>query len=77
MADIKLDKAEMALWNEVGERGEQFRLATRERAAEEMRLQKHMIEVVDQDGSMVDSVALSDPDPESPAKPADTPPEEK
>jgi hypothetical protein len=70
MADIKLDEMETELWNEVGERGDEFRRAIRDRASEEMRLGKRMIEVVDSEGSMVDSVAVADPDPESPAAPA-------
>ena len=71
MTDIKLNKVETELWNEVGERGDQFRRATRDRASEELRLRKQMIEVVDSEGSMVDSVAVSDPDPESSPTPAE------
>ena len=79
MADIKLDETETALWNEVGERGDEFRRATRDRASEELRLREQMVEVVDSAGAMMDSVAPSDPDPEAPVKPAEVslPTEEK
>jgi hypothetical protein len=73
MDDIKLNEVETALWNEAGERGDQFRRAIRDRASEEMRVREHMIEVVDSAGSMVSSVAPSDPDPETPVQPAQVP----
>ena len=66
MSDIKLDDAESALFNEVGSRGDAFRQAIEDRAAEASRLDRgKMIEVKDGDGKMVDNTSAGEPDPES------------
>ncbi len=66
MKDIKLDEAESALFHEVGTRGDAFRQATQDRAAEASRLDRgKIIETKDQDGRMVDNISAADPDPES------------
>ena len=67
MADIRLDLNEAALWNEVGSRGDAFRAATRDRAAERVRLTGKMTEVITANDGMVDAVAAGDPIPESAA----------
>lgn len=63
--DIKLDEAESELWHEVGPRGEKFRQAQRDRAAEQVRLKRRMVEIDDSHGAMVE--AVPDPEPEPPA----------
>lgn len=66
MSDIKLNEEESALFNEVGSRGDAFRQATEDRAAEAARLDRgKMIEVQDTDGVMVDNIAAGNPDPEA------------
>lgn len=64
MSDIKLNDGENALWNEVGSRGDMFRAAMRDRAAEESRTTGHMTEIQDGAGGMLDTVKPSDPVPE-------------
>ncbi len=59
--DIRLDEAETALWHEPGSRGEAFRRATRDRAAEQIRLHGHMVEILDADGIMVDAIGVATP----------------
>ena len=63
MADIRLNDAESALWNEVGTRGDAFRRATHDRASEQLRLHGRLIEILDYDGRMLDSVKIPDPAP--------------
>jgi hypothetical protein len=72
MADVKLDRNEQALWNEVGSRGDAFRQATRDRAAEQVRTDGKMTEVLGDYGQMEDHQDKGDPDPES--SPASPPP---
>ena len=68
-ADIGLDPNELALWNEVGSRGDAFRLAMRERADEKVRQGGKMIEIVDGDDQILDSRDSRDPDPAPPRSP--------
>jgi len=56
MPHIKMDEGETALFHEVGERGDAFRRALRDREAELVRGQGWMVEAVDPDGTMVDHV---------------------
>jgi hypothetical protein len=56
MPHIKMDEAETALFNEVGERGDAFRRAMRDREAELVGSQGWMVEAVDSAGAMVDHV---------------------
>jgi hypothetical protein len=63
MPDIRLSDPESALWREVGTRGDAFRRATRDRASEQLRLHGRMIEILDYDGRMLDSIKNSDPSP--------------
>lgn len=56
MPHIKMDPAETALFNEVGERGDAFRRAMHDREAELVREQGWMVEAVDSAGAVVDSV---------------------
>jgi hypothetical protein len=72
MANIRLDRAETELWNEVGSRGDKFREAMRDRAYEEARVAKQVTEVVDDEGRMVDAIVRTDLVPES-AVPAEEP----
>ncbi len=65
MADIKLDKSETALWNEVGSRGEHFRAAIRDRAVEEVRVSRQVSRVIDSEEQTVDLYSAADPVPES------------
>lgn len=65
MANIRLDDAETALWNEVGSRGDAFRAATMDRAAEEVRVSGRRSDVIDDDGKMVESRMGKEPVPES------------
>jgi hypothetical protein len=63
MADIRLDKAETALWNEVGSRGEAYRGAIRDRASDQVQTTGKMTEVLDGAGGMLDSIAKDQPGP--------------
>ena len=60
MADIKLDHEEMALFNEVGSRGDYFREATMDRAAQQVNETGRMSEVTNLIGTMVDAVLVPD-----------------
>ena len=53
MRDIKLSDDELALWNEVGPRGDAFRAATRDRAAVAVDNTGKMVEILEPDGQMV------------------------
>ena len=68
-ADIGLDADELALWNEVGSRGDAFRRAIRDRADEKVRQGGKMIEIVDGDDQILDSRDTRDPDPDPPRSP--------
>jgi hypothetical protein len=65
MKDIRLDKAETLLFQEVGSRGDAFRRATRDRGLEQARVAGKMVEILGSDGAMVDSIPVSEPVPES------------
>jgi len=65
MADIRLDKGETALWNEVGSRGEHFRSAIRDRAVEEVRVSRHVSRLIDSEERTIDLYSAADPVPES------------
>jgi phosphate uptake regulator len=54
MPHINMDEAETVLFNEVGERGDAFRRAMRDREAELVGSQGWMVEAVDSAGAMVD-----------------------
>ena len=61
MSDVKLDPAELALFAEVGSRGDYFREATRDRAAQQVNETGRFSEITTQGGQMVDVVMGSDP----------------
>jgi len=65
MADIELDKKETELWNEIGSRGDAYRRAVRDRAAEQVRVSGKMTEIIADKSGMVDALEPGDPDPES------------
>jgi hypothetical protein len=56
MADIKLDPAEQALFNEVGSRGDYFREAIRDRAADQVATTRRMSEITTEGGQVLDVV---------------------
>jgi hypothetical protein len=56
MKEIKLSAAESHLWHESGTRGDAFRRATADRAAEQVRIKQEPIEIVDSRGQTVDTV---------------------
>lgn len=56
MADIKLDPAELALYDEVGTRGDYFREAVRDKAAQEVNVTGQRSEITSEGGRMVDVV---------------------
>ena len=71
VTDIQLDETEMALWNEPGPRGDAFRRATLDRAAEAARLQQRMVEVRDKENNVFRATEGSgEPDPEPGPPPA-------
>ena len=53
MRDIKLSDDELALWNEAGPRGDAFRAAIRDRAAESVDNTGKMVEILEPHGAMV------------------------
>ena len=71
MPDIRLDRGETELWSEVGSRGDKFREAMRDRVYEEARVTKQVTEVLDESGTMVDSIVRTDLVPESVASEED------
>ena len=66
MADIKLDDKETALWKEVGSRGDAFRRAIHDRAADESHATGHVSAILDENRSMVDAVEPKDPESKRP-----------
>lgn len=56
MSDIKLDNDEQALFNEVGSRGDYFREAMRDRAAQQVNETGRMSEITTTGGSLLDDV---------------------
>lgn len=68
MADIKLDEAETALWNEVGSRGDAFRRSVDERVEEQLRITGRLTDVLDEARTIVEAV-----EPASPAPPTEPP----
>jgi hypothetical protein len=56
MADIKLDTEEESLFNEVGSRGDYYREAVRDKAAEQVRLTGRPTEITTDVGDMLDVV---------------------
>lgn len=56
MADIKLDPDELALFAEVGSRGDYFREAIGDRAAQQVNETGRMSEITTEGGSLIDAV---------------------
>lgn len=56
MADIKLDPAEQALFNEVGSRGDYFREAIRDRAADQVATTRRISEITTEGGQVLEIV---------------------
>ncbi len=61
MSDIKLSPEELALFSEVGSRGDYFREATRDRAVQQVNETGRTSEITSDGGSMVDVVLAPDP----------------
>ncbi len=68
MADLKLTPDEQALFNEVGSRGDYFREAIRDKAADQVNQTGRMSEITTEGGQMLDVVM-----PEPPVPPATAP----
>ncbi len=60
MSDIKLDPIEQELYNEVGSRGDYFREATRDRAAQQVNETGQRSEITTEAGNLVDSLPAPD-----------------
>lgn len=69
MANIKLTPEEQALFEEVGSRGDYFREAIRDRAADQVNQTDRMSEITTEGGTMLDVVM---PQPPVPATTAET-----
>jgi hypothetical protein len=65
MSSIKLTPAEQALFEEVGSRGDYFREATRDRAADEVNRTGRMSEITTEGGQMLDAVMPAAHEPEA------------
>lgn len=61
MSDIKLSPEELALFSEVGSRGDYFREATRDRAVQQVNETGRTSEITSDGGSMVDVVLAPAP----------------
>lgn len=61
MADIKLTPEEQVLFNEVGTRGDYFRAAIRDRAADQVNQTERMSEITTEGGTMLDVVMPPSP----------------
>lgn len=69
MADIKLTPEEQVLFEEVGSRGDYFREAIRDKAADQVNQTERMSEITTEGGTLLDVVM---PEPPVPATTADT-----
>ncbi len=69
MANIKLTPEEQVLFEEVGSRGDYFREAIRDRAADQVNQTDRMSEITTEGGRMLDVVM---PEPPVPATAAET-----
>jgi len=68
MRFIRMDAAELALWREVGTRGNRFRRAMHDRAAELTRQRGETVELLDPNGAMVDNTLPVEGDPGGPPR---------
>jgi len=60
MSDIKLDPIEQELYNEVGSRGDYFREAIQDRAAQQVNETGRRSEITTEAGNLVDSLPAPD-----------------
>ena len=63
--NIKLDNTEASIWREAGSRGEKFRQAIRDRAAEQVRVNQRHCNILDEQGQMLERHEPGDRDPEA------------
>lgn len=68
MADIKLTPEEQALYDEVGSRGDYFRQAIRDKAADQVEQTDRMSEITTEGGTMLDVVMPAPPVPATTAE---------